>query len=170
MGGFIPDPSDKTAGASANGAERNRRYREHLASGQTATILGYACACTPYTDHPERRRTGFVPDRSDKTAGASANGSERNKAYRESLKNPSPAVREYHLDGWTAPPTRPAVVLDCFGGTGTTAHVAHALGRTGISLDLSADYCRLVADRTLATLRGAKVHGRVNLSRQGSLL
>ncbi len=40
-------------------------------------------------------------------------------------------------------PTRPAVVLDVFGGTGTTAAVARALGRLGVSVDLSADYCRL---------------------------
>jgi DNA modification methylase len=40
-------------------------------------------------------------------------------------------------------PTRPAVVLDPFGGTGTTALVAKALGRTGWHVDLSADYCRL---------------------------
>lgn len=40
-------------------------------------------------------------------------------------------------------PTTPAVVLDPFGGTGTVAMVAAALGRTGISVDLSGDYCRL---------------------------
>jgi site-specific DNA-methyltransferase (cytosine-N4-specific) len=34
-------------------------------------------------------------------------------------------------------------VLDPFGGTGTTALVADALGRHGISVDLSEDYCRL---------------------------
>lgn len=45
-------------------------------------------------------------------------------------------------------PTRPAVVLDPFGGTGTTALVAHALGRHGISVDMSADYCRLARWRT----------------------
>ena len=39
--------------------------------------------------------------------------------------------------------TTPAVVLDPFGGTGTTALVAKALGRDGISVDMSADYCRL---------------------------
>ena len=44
--------------------------------------------------------------------------------------------------------TRPAVVLDPFGGTGTTALVAHALGRHGISVDLSCDYCRLARWRT----------------------
>jgi DNA modification methylase len=35
------------------------------------------------------------------------------------------------------------VVLDPFGGTGTTALVATMLGRQGISVDASADYCRL---------------------------
>jgi DNA modification methylase len=40
------------------------------------------------------------------------------------------------------------VVLDPFGGTGTTALVAHALGRHGVSVDRSADYCRLAAWRT----------------------
>lgn len=44
--------------------------------------------------------------------------------------------------------TRPAVVLDPFGGTGTTALVAKALGRHGISVDMSADYCRLAEWRT----------------------
>ena len=45
-------------------------------------------------------------------------------------------------------PTRPGTVLDPFGGTGTTALVAHALGRHGISVDMSADYCRLAGWRT----------------------
>jgi DNA modification methylase len=45
-------------------------------------------------------------------------------------------------------PTRPAIVLDPFGGTGTTALVASMHGRTGISVDRSADYCRLAAWRT----------------------
>jgi DNA modification methylase len=45
-------------------------------------------------------------------------------------------------------PTTPGIVLDPFGGTGTTALVAHALGRHGISIDMSADYCRLAQWRT----------------------
>ena len=45
-------------------------------------------------------------------------------------------------------PARPAVVVDPFGGTGTTALVASMLGRTGVSVDLSADYCRLARWRT----------------------
>lgn len=48
----------------------------------------------------------------------------------------------------TSAPTRPAVVLDPFGGTGTTALVAEALGRIGISVDMSQDYCRLATWRT----------------------
>lgn len=56
--------------------------------------------------------------------------------------------REYHLDGWMQPQARPAVVLDPFGGTGTTALVAKALGRHGVSVDRSADYCRLAEWRT----------------------
>jgi DNA modification methylase len=45
-------------------------------------------------------------------------------------------------------PTRPAVVLDPFGGTGTVAMVADALGRHGVSVELSGDYCRLAKWRT----------------------
>jgi DNA modification methylase len=48
----------------------------------------------------------------------------------------------------TTAPTRPSVVADPFGGTGTTALVADVLGCTGISVDLSADYCRLATWRT----------------------
>lgn len=51
------------------------------------------------------------------------------------------------------------VVLDPFGGTGTTAMVAHALGRTGISVDLSTDYCRLARWRTTDLAQLAKVRG-----------
>lgn len=49
------------------------------------------------------------------------------------------------ISGWS--PTG-GTVLDPFGGTGTTALVADVLGRRGISVDRSADYCRLAAWRT----------------------
>ena len=39
-------------------------------------------------------------------------------------------------------PTQPAVILDPFGGTGTVALLADVLGRHGVSVDMSADYCR----------------------------
>ena len=43
----------------------------------------------------------------------------------------------------TSAPTRPAVVLDPFGGTGTVALVARVLGRQCWHVDLSRDYCQL---------------------------
>ena len=57
-------------------------------------------------------------------------------------------------------PTRPGVVLDPFGGTGTTALVADALGRHGISVDMSADYCRLAGWRTADPKQRAKAARR----------
>ena len=45
-------------------------------------------------------------------------------------------------------PVRPGVVLDPFAGTGTTMLAALALGRVGVGVDLSADYCRLARWRT----------------------
>ena len=49
------------------------------------------------------------------------------------------------IQGWS-----PAggMVLDPFGGTGTTALVADVLGRDAIHVDLCADYCRLARWRT----------------------
>lgn len=51
----------------------------------------------------------------------------------------------FFIDEW-CPET--GVVLDPFGGTGTTALVADVMGRHGISVDMSADYCRLAQWRT----------------------
>ena len=55
--------------------------------------------------------------------------------------------RVFDLERFHPPPTRPAVVLDPFGGSGTVAFVAALLGRHGISIDLSADYSRIAAWR-----------------------
>jgi DNA modification methylase len=61
---------------------------------------------------------------------------------------------DYRLTGYacacpdTTAPATPGLVLDPFGGTGTTALVATCYGRHGISVDLSADYCRLARWRT----------------------
>ena len=57
-------------------------------------------------------------------------------------------------------PTRPGTVLDPFGGTGTTALVAKALGRHGISNDMSSDYCRLAQWRTSDPKQQAKAARR----------
>jgi hypothetical protein len=43
---------------------------------------------------------------------------------------------------------RPAIVLDPFGGTGTTAIVANALGRRGIAVDISGAYLDQAYERT----------------------
>jgi DNA modification methylase len=56
------------------------------------------------------------------------------------LDLPRRIVRGWSPEGGT--------VLDPFGGTGTTALMAKALGRVGISVDMSADYCRLAEWRT----------------------
>jgi DNA modification methylase len=53
-------------------------------------------------------------------------------------------------------PTLPGVVLDPFGGTGTTALVAVMHGRRGISIDASADYCRLARWRASDPRQRAK--------------
>lgn len=63
-------------------------------------------------------------------------------------------------------PTRPAVVLDPFGGTGTVAMVARALGRFGVSMDLSSDYLRLAQWRVFESRHWMKTvtrtHGQLN--------
>ena len=69
----------------------------------------------------------------------------------------------------TAPST-PGVVLDPFAGTGTVPMVARALGRTGIGVDLSADYLRLASWRVFDSGHAAKTMRRTNEERQGSLL
>jgi DNA modification methylase len=60
-------------------------------------------------------------------------------------------------------------VLDPFGGTGTAAMVARALGRFGISLDLSADYCRLSKWRIWSSGHGEKAIQRTHKENQGDL-
>jgi DNA modification methylase len=50
-------------------------------------------------------------------------------------------------------------VLDPFSGTGTTALVATMLGRTGIGVDLSADYCRLAQWRASDPKERARAAG-----------
>lgn len=112
-------------------------------------IVGYACACTPFRDYPERRRPSVTPSRNrgrghqDNDLRAGVAGS---RHHGDDWPKRQP-VREYDLENWTPPPTRPALVLDPFGGSGTTALVASVLGRTGISIDRSADYGRLATWR-----------------------
>lgn len=147
---------------------------DHRATAQrfdrTHAIIGYACACTPYTDHPGEPGVSGANQRASIDAGHYPNkgagwGGEQNLASRPR----SGAWREYDVDAPSAP-TRPAVVLDPFGGTGTTAMVARALGRIGISVDLSRDYCDLARWRIFESGHGARVESRTNADRQGVLL
>lgn len=90
------------------------------------------------------------------------NGAERNRLYRERVAagiGPR-IVGEACACPDVSAPTRPAVVLDPFSGTGTTALVASALGRIGIGVDRSADYCRLAQWRTTDPAQIAKVLGK----------
>jgi DNA modification methylase len=65
-------------------------------------------------------------------------------------------------------PTRPAVVLDPFVGTGTVVMVARALGRFGVGIDLSADYLRLARWRVTSGHANKSIN-KTNRERQGSL-
>jgi hypothetical protein len=134
---------------------------------RSATILGYACSCTPFTDHPGSGE----PSGPHGSRGNALDGASYSIGFGHGGMSVRPKVgpwREYHLDGWTPPPTRPAVVLDPFSGTGTTPMVARALGRIGIGIDLSAAYCR--AARWRVHHDAGKAISRTNLERQGSLL
>jgi hypothetical protein len=137
-----------------------------------ATILGYACACTPYTDHP-----GTGEDRGPEFGHAHDFNGYPNHGISSDVGGPTslanrPKVgpwREYHLDGWRPPPTRPTLVLDPFGGTGTVAMVARALGRHAVTVDLSHAYSRAARWR-ITSDNAAKAISRTNAERQGSLL
>jgi SAM-dependent methyltransferase len=149
---------------------RTAADRSAWQEGVTATILGYACSCTPFTDHPGSEDTYF------------RGGGHPTRGLAVERKSPIPHVargdegpiqrtgpwREYHLDGWRPPPTRPAIVADVFGGTGTTAMVARALGRIGVSIDLSHSYSR--AARWRVHHDAGKAISRTWVERQGSLL
>lgn len=116
-----------------------------------AHLVGAVCACTPFEDR-ERPARG--------------SNSGRNKDPRHAKWDGDPGGRRrtfdrvYLLDAWEPAPCTPAIVLDPFGGTGTVAAVAHALGRHGISIDLSADYQRLARWRIEESDLVAKVRAR----------
>jgi len=53
----------------------------------------------------------------------------------------------------------PATILDCFGGSGTTALVARKLGRRSILIELSEEYCAMAARRLQQLSLLAKAQG-----------
>jgi hypothetical protein len=120
-----------------NGSARHGKGASTLGSrGPFAAITGYACACPA----PVVTRTVTEFDYEEQAVAT----------REERLPDPD----------WINPaPTTPGVILDPFGGTGTTALVADVLGRVGISVDLSADYCRLARWRTTDPGERARVLG-----------
>lgn len=148
-------------------AQPPRRFN-NTADDTRTTILGYACGCTPFIDHPGTGERHANSGLTGRTGGLNAAEPARSNHFSDAER--VGPWREYHLDRFTPPPGHPAIVLDSFGGTGTVAHVARALGRHAISIDLSESYCRLATDQTLARQRAGKVLSRVHLERQGTLL
>ena len=166
----VVDKRQDTQGRTTNGPKSlERRFESPGREVRTvaeATILGYACACTPHTDHPERRRPSTTPAGKVLTQDGDlreALGLRRTHIDGWPERQP---VREYHLAGWTPPPTRPAVVLDPFGGAGTTAAVGRALGRTVVTLDLSHDYSLAAQWRVRHAPTIAKTVRRTNADAQ----
>jgi DNA modification methylase len=153
------DRQGRTTNGPRSLARRHEAPGREVRALRCATITGYACACTPYTDHPEQKRPSVTAGRvlgrahQDNAARAAATGS---RHHGNDWPHRQP-VRDYHLDGWTPPRAIPAVVLDPCGGTGTTALVASVLGRTGITVDRSLDYCRLATWRTSDPRERARV-------------
>lgn len=101
---------------------------------------------------PRRLITGWSP-----RAVCSACGEGRRPVVASvGLDMPRPQVRQAQPTAFTdkcvcpdtSAPSTPGVILDPFGGTGTTALVADALGRHGISVDMSSDYLRIAQWRT----------------------
>lgn len=114
---------------------------------------------------------GEAPDRREQDGYDPHAGGRRAVAQWVNGENPNPrTIAGYECDcpDITAP-TEPAVVLDPFGGTGTTALVARALGRVGVSVDLSLDYCRLARWRTSESKQARKALERTWAERQGVL-
>lgn len=144
MARSVPVGASTTGGIAKHPSLHKNDGRAGAAKISRIQIIGYVCACTPYTDHPERRGKAFHEGTDRARQGMNdGNGGEWFRRYVDELANPRGPVREYDLDGWTPQPTCPAVVVDPFGGTGTVALAAKALGRIGVTVDRSLDYCRL---------------------------
>lgn len=140
---------------------------------RSTTITGECCACTPRTSHRGKRgdwREGReeMPEHGSDDWHSPGNAVPRRPGgFGTKVPPPDTPMTEYHLEGWTPPPTRPAVVLDPFGGTGTVAMIARALGRYGISVDLSADYLRLAEWRIFQSGHWLKAAERSGVSAAG---
>ena len=164
---FTPNPLGKLPGSVWTVATEPLRVPDHLGIDHFAAfptewprriIQGWSPreVCTVCG---EGRRPVAEQDRTSRDALRPAYGA-GNHGTGGSTLGPRGVVA--HITGYacacrdTSAPTTPGVVLDPFGGTGTTALVADVLGRHGITVDLSADYCRLAAWRTTDPKQRAK--------------
>lgn len=139
---------------------------------------GVCCACgegrRPVTEYGEEYAKSRGPgtdwnrDRRGDGTGYDGNGDRRSAG--------PPLIADRSITGYACAcdvpiaRTRPAVVLDPFGGTGTVAMVARALGRVGLSGDLSGDYCRLAHWRIYESGHAAKSESRTWRDAQGAML
>jgi len=143
--------SPTIAGRQAPATARKPMSGTMLSPAETR-ITGYVCACTPRTSHRGegdwKAGREVMPDHGSDDYSKPGNSVPRRPGGFGTKVPTSPGEWEYHLDGWEPPSTTPGVVLDPFGGTGTVALMAKALGRDGISVDLSRDYVRLAEWRT----------------------
>ena len=107
----------------------------------------------------EREKRGgwftHIPHSRHRAAGAEGHGNEKPGSFHHA--NSDVTVIGYECDCDTPDaPTRPAVILDPFGGTGCAAMVAASLGRIGISNDYSHSYSRFARWRTTDNNERAK--------------
>lgn len=160
-----PVHGDGSITGNRNGGPGERQWDGLPRFNVERSILGYACACTPTETEATRYHVPGYEECEDL-----AEESGRYDACTDPDHWKERYVKVPRLAGWIPPPIRPAVVLDPFGGTGTTVLVAEALGRAGISLDLSADYCNLARWRIEESGHGAKAEQRTWKEAQGQLL
>jgi DNA modification methylase len=120
-------------------------------------------------DHVQGRSRSGRMDMTDRFAGAGENNGVHSRSGVVVGTNVATITGYACACPDTAAPTRPAVVLDPFAGTGTVPMVARTLGRYGVGLDLSADYLRLAAWRIWESGHGRKAEARTNRERQGAL-
>jgi DNA modification methylase len=164
--------------------KQSRNLPDHFAAFPSAwpvrIIAGWSpsgiCTACGEPRRPVVERTGnVVSSRGDELLGGMANGyggrSDTERRVRTALGASFPKHEQVMTGRYTCPcdsdgyrtaqglplpPTTPAVVLDPFGGTGTVAMVAKQMGRVGISVDLSNDYCRLAEWRCNESDHGEK--------------
>jgi len=101
---------------------------------------------TPTADWTET--LGWRPDcrhyeRMDEWVALPKQGkTEADKAYQKRI-SPLVKLRAELLKNWESAPTIPCVVLDPFGGSGTTALVANRHGRAAVLIELNPEYVQL---------------------------